>query len=84
MSFDHECNKNNKYDINRHELAWHNKILTNPLQLIYLFVNVSIRGFLEVEKLGEPAKPYAMERVAGQFLLFHYYDIIEYFSRSVN
>ena len=37
----HECNNNNIYDTKRDEFAWHNKILTNWLLFISLFVNVN-------------------------------------------
>ena len=41
MSLVHECNKNNKYDTNRDKFTWHNKILTNRLRFISLFINVN-------------------------------------------
>ena len=41
MSFVHEYNNNNIYDTKRDEFVWHNKILTNPLWFICLFVNVN-------------------------------------------
>ena len=34
-------NKNNRIDTKRDEFAWHNKILTNRLWFICLFVNVN-------------------------------------------
>ena len=42
MSFVHdEWNKNNISDTKLEEFAWHNKLLTNRLQFICLFVNVN-------------------------------------------
>ena len=41
MRFVHEYNKNNRKDTKRDEFAWHNKILTNQLRFICLFVNVN-------------------------------------------
>ena len=72
MSFVHECNKNNIYDTKRDEFAWHNKILTNRLRFICLFVNVNemAKTYEELEKLGESAKPYATERVLTVVFVF--------------
>ena len=39
MSFVHEYNKN-RYGTKLDEFAWHNKILTNRLRFISLFVNM--------------------------------------------
>ena len=41
MSSVHECDMNNRHDTKSDKFAWHNKILTNPLWFIRLFVNVN-------------------------------------------
>ena len=41
MNFIHECNKNNRHATVRDEFAWHNKILTNLLRFMSLFVDIN-------------------------------------------
>ena len=41
MGFVYESDKNNRYDTKREKFAWHNKILTNLLWFISLFVNIN-------------------------------------------
>ena len=70
MSFVHECNKNNRDDNRRDEFAWHNKILSNLLRFITLFVQInkmtiSVGECLELKQLGESVNLCSMERVAG-------------------
>ena len=41
MSFVYECNKNNIYDTNRDEFAWHNKNINQSVSVYLFIVNVN-------------------------------------------